>query len=231
MIVTTIYNDKIQSIVLPEKKNGQFEVFCYVGNEKKSISNIEGINDEWVLKSSKMVKVIDGYNNPIKSTILHPSNIYILLNENNEKIYVFTEPVTEDRQVFSKYLIEDECEIFIGRSENNDICYQNKVVSSRHAKIILENKKWSVQDLNSTNGTFVNGIRIAKTDLKLGDVIYVMGLKIVVGKNFIAINNPDGCVRISESLYKYIPQMEEKTEEDYEYELIPEPFFLQITKI
>lgn len=52
-----------------------------------------------------------------------------------------------------------------------------------------------------------------------------MGLKIVVGKNFIAINNPDGCVRISESLYKYIPQMEEKTEEDYEYELIPEPFF------
>lgn len=43
MIVTTIYNDKIQSIVLPEKKNGQFEVFCYVGNEKKSISNIEGI--------------------------------------------------------------------------------------------------------------------------------------------------------------------------------------------
>lgn len=41
MIVTTIYNDKIQSIVLPEKKNGQFEVFCYVGNEKKSISNIE----------------------------------------------------------------------------------------------------------------------------------------------------------------------------------------------
>lgn len=37
-----------------------------------------------------------------------------------------------------------------------------------------------------------------------------MGLKIVVGKNFIAINNPDGCVRISESLYKYIPQMEEK---------------------
>ncbi len=225
MIVTTIYNDKIQSIVLPEKKNGQFEVFCYVGNEKKSISNIEGINDEWVLKSSKMVKVIDGYNNPIKSTILHPSNIYILLNENNEKIYVFTEPVTEDRQVFSKYLIEDGCEIFIGRSENNDICYQNKVVSSRHAKIILENKKWSVQDLNSTNGTFVNGIRIAKTDLKLGDVIYVMGLKIVVGKNFIAINNPDGCVRISESLYKYIPQMEEKTEEDYEYELIPEPFF------
>lgn len=117
---------------------------------KKEYQQYRRNNDEWVLKSSKMVKVIDGYNNPIKSTILHPSNIYILLNENNEKIYVFTEPVTEDRQVFSKYLIEDGCEIFIGRSENNDICYQNKVVSSRHAKIILENKKWSVQDLNST---------------------------------------------------------------------------------
>lgn len=35
MIVTTIYNDKIQSIVLPEKKNGQFEVFAMLVMKKR----------------------------------------------------------------------------------------------------------------------------------------------------------------------------------------------------
>lgn len=84
MIVTTIYNDKIQSIVLPEKRMVSLRFFAMLVM-KKEYQQYRRNNDEWVLKSSKMVKVIDGYNNPIKSTILHPSNIYILLNENNEK--------------------------------------------------------------------------------------------------------------------------------------------------
>lgn len=46
-----------------------------------------------------------------------------------------------------------------------------------------------------------------------------MGLKIVLGKNFIAINNPDNRVKISSKLQKYISQPIDKTSEEQEYKI------------
>lgn len=52
--------------------------------------------------------------------------------------------------------------VTIGRSkENNDIVVNDEKVSRNHLQMILDdNGNYSVQDLNSTNGTFVNGRRI-----------------------------------------------------------------------
>src|SRR5262245_32345080 len=47
------------------------------------------------------------------------------------------------------------------------------MVSRKHAKIITDDKTVSIQDLGSTNGTFVNGEKIRKVDLKDGDRILV----------------------------------------------------------
>lgn len=51
--------------------------------------------------------------------------------------------------------------INIGRSGDNDIVINNSKVSRRHAQIIVhDNGNVFIQDLNTTNGTFVNGMRI-----------------------------------------------------------------------
>lgn len=61
--------------------------------------------------------------------------------------------------------------------------------------------------MGSTNGTYVNGYRVDSLNLVPGDFIYIMGLKIIVGCNFLAINNPDGLLKInSVSLSEYHPQ-------------------------
>ena len=68
--------------------------------------------------------------------------------------------------------IEKEA-ILIGRKEENDIPIDNMAVSGKHAKIIYEGDAYILYDLNSLNGTFVNGAKITKTRLKNNDQIII----------------------------------------------------------
>ncbi len=60
-------------------------------------------------------------------------------------------------------------ETTIGRHDTNDIPIPEQTVTGKHAKIVLENGTLTLVDLGSTNGTFVNGVRIRSHELKSGD--------------------------------------------------------------
>jgi len=64
-------------------------------------------------------------------------------------------------------------EIVIGRSSDLDMVLVEDMVSRKHAKIITDDHGVSIQDLGSTNGTFVNGEKITKRGLRHGDTILV----------------------------------------------------------
>lgn len=64
-------------------------------------------------------------------------------------------------------------EIVIGRSSDLDMVLVEDMVSRRHAKIATTNGEITIQDLGSTNGTFVNGEKVSKTSLREGDRILV----------------------------------------------------------
>jgi FOG: FHA domain len=64
-------------------------------------------------------------------------------------------------------------EIVIGRSSDLDMVLVEDMVSRKHAKISVSDDQIIIQDLGSTNGTFVNGERIKKTRLRENDRILV----------------------------------------------------------
>ncbi len=225
MIVTTISKSHINSISLPEKIKGQFWLYETLDNSDERLVNIEGVSDEWIMKSTRQVKILDSHNNALKNTAISPQSIYVLEKPDDEKVFVFTEPITEDRQIFIKYLVKDDMDLTIGRTEQNDVYYPNKVVSSKHATLSYRGGKWFIQDTNSANGTFVNGTRATKMELNIGDTIFIMGLKIVIGKNIIAFNNPDGQVQISSKLKKFVNQLVKFINENDEYELADKEYF------
>ncbi len=64
-------------------------------------------------------------------------------------------------------------EIIIGRSSDLDMVLVEDMVSRKHAKISTTGPQIIIQDLGSTNGTFVNGEKIKKIRLKEGDRILI----------------------------------------------------------
>ncbi len=61
----------------------------------------------------------------------------------------------------------------LGRRPYNDIVLDHRTVSGEHAMITLSGDSAAVQDLGSTNGTFVNGRPIRKQALEHDDLIEI----------------------------------------------------------
>jgi len=77
-----------------------------------------------------------------------------------------------------EYLIS-EAERYVGRDPSNDIVMDDDQVSARHMKIVCVEGEFQVEDLGTTNGTYLNGTRIlgpAKLKnedlLKIGTTIF-----------------------------------------------------------
>ena len=75
----------------------------------------------------------------------------------------------------------DKKEVTIGREPETDIQIDNISVSRVHAKIIEGPNYYLLEDLDSTNGTFVNGKRINKKYIKADD-------EITIGKHTLMID-------------------------------------------
>ncbi len=76
-------------------------------------------------------------------------------------------------------------EMVIGRSDTANIRVDEENVSRHHAKITRSKKEYFIEDLKSTNGTFVNTKKIEKTSLKEGDLVLIGNtiLKYISGSN------------------------------------------------
>lgn len=75
-------------------------------------------------------------------------------------------------------------ELVIGRSSELDMVLAEDMVSRKHAKITTTGGQCVIQDLGSTNGTFVNGEKVKKHRLKEGD-------RILIGTSIIKVINQD----------------------------------------
>jgi hypothetical protein len=72
----------------------------------------------------------------------------------------------------------------IGRTAGNDLILPDPTVSRYHARLAFHNGQWFLEDLKSSNGTFVNGVRINRPaplmdgdELRMGDEL--MGFALV----------------------------------------------------
>ena len=70
-------------------------------------------------------------------------------------------------------------EISIGRDISNDFVINDAEVSRKHATLTLEGDRYKIEDLNSTNGTYIDGRRL------IGPHVLAIGEIIMFGDNVV----------------------------------------------
>lgn len=60
-------------------------------------------------------------------------------------------------------------ELLVGRHHACDVVLSESSVSRQHARLVFRDGAWVLQDLESTNGTIVNGVRVGRCALRPGD--------------------------------------------------------------
>ncbi len=88
----------------------------------------------------------------------------------------------------------DKDEITIGRLKSSDIHINNPAVSKQHARIIKKQDNYLIEDLKSTNGIYLNTVRIISRYLKDGDIINIGIHTLVVN---IKTGNDENSIRSS----------------------------------
>jgi predicted component of type VI protein secretion system len=89
--------------------------------------------------------------------------------------------------------------IVVGRSLTNDLVIEDNTISRHHFKIYRQNDNFFIEDLNSTNGTYLNGTRVKNSVLKNGDSISISYYTIDV--KIINILMPSACLLVLKNPY------------------------------
>jgi pSer/pThr/pTyr-binding forkhead associated (FHA) protein len=92
-----------------------------------------------------------------------------------------------------EFPLEEQREIIVGRSSDLDMVLVEEMVSRRHARIQLVGGSVNIDDLGSTNGTFVNGERVTHAELQEGD-------RVLIGSNILKVVSTDGSMPLGEPM-------------------------------
>ena len=221
MLVSLIKKERIYSVTLPLNVDGTYWVSDRDknGNERKLVS-IEEKNGQWVLKSNNDNKVIEE-DRIINEVVLSNYSFHYIQIEKEEIALLYCCPVYDENNI--QIEVKSACEILIGKSQLCRIIFNLPTVSEEHAKLTFNNGSWTITDLNSKFGTYVNNERVIGTKkLDHGDVIFITGLKIIVLGNYIITNNPFDRAKYSGdvfTLYNKPKVAIEPTDEDKNNEL------------
>lgn len=154
-------------------------------------------------------------NVPIKKSelLLYSNSLYVAYI--GKRIFsLYLEDASNISKMFHPYYLEKNRDIFIGREPACDIQYRNRFVSREHAILKYVGDKLIITDRNSANGVYVNGKRVQTAELHLSDIVHILGLCIIVGAGFIAVNKADKCGIMSQRVIplqkknniSYLPQ-------------------------
>ena len=85
-----------------------------------------------------------------------------------------------DRQTQSPLKVLRQGYLTIGRAPDNDLIINDPTISSHHARIYTYLTVSYIEDLDSTNGTYVDGKRVKKHVLRPGNVISLGGHELIL---------------------------------------------------
>ena len=200
MQVVLIGENELYKITLPKIIEG---IYWITDNQGKKIVNIEALDGHWSIKTDNNLtivnpeninirdnkfSIIEGFQIIKKQELLEEYKTYGIASNLNNRIYLlFCMPVCDSS--FINLRLKNTNEIFIGRDKTNAIFLKSKFASQYHSKLIFNENGWRLE--NKGFGTYINNQPLKQKiyNIKNGDIIFILGLKIIILGKSIFINN------------------------------------------
>ena len=190
--------EKLSELWLPETAEGYF---CFSNQYSHQFVSITVKNNKWVAvcKNSAYFANVSLGNN-FEIDLMDDQLLEVDYKDNNYWLYV--EEICKEDRVFRNYSLDDNTEITIGNDVHNDICYRSSYGSNIYVSIKRVGRKFYISDMSKKSGVFVNGLKTIGTELKTGDIVSLLGLKIIIGPEVLSVNNPRERVAINHGKLK-----------------------------
>lgn len=172
--------------VYSKKSKGRFWLVIHEEERIKKLIEIIERQDNWYFKSNEKCKFVKADDE--KKTV--QINKMYTIRYMQELLLLHVYEFHQQQYLFQLWRIEEKA-FLIGRGQKCQICYNQAFVSHHHALLEKEGGTWKVKDLQSKNGVYVNRKRIQHQQLKIGDVIDILRLRIVVLPKGFLINELD----------------------------------------
>lgn len=129
--------------------------------------------EKTILTNSKNLNIFDREKNALGTTQEIPRKTFV--GRIPTMHHAFLEIMDEEKR---RIKLGEE-EVVIGRTSDCDIQIMANNVSRRHARISYSNEEYKIEDLGSTNGIYVNGVKVERCVLRKHDVLEIGGVKIL----------------------------------------------------
>ena len=203
MTITVLRQKDFFNFVLPEKGSGQYQILMDDGEPAATIRSVGG---QCVVSLAPEYSFLNTAADKTSMEVTEGTTVAIQSDLSKKHIYIMFEASEKGKSIYSKYFISQDGKYEIGRAPSSDVVYPSQWVSSMHATLTVDETGVWIEDHNTPNGTYVNGNKIhGKQSIFDGDLIYIVGLKIIYANHILAINQPVG-LKVSSRLRKVAVQ-------------------------
>lgn len=204
--------EQIITFTLPIKIIGNFWM---TDSDNNNIVNICDKDGKWVISGSENT-IIDSGNIENDEMYLIPKKYYVI-ERNNKKHALYAD--TLDDETYSAYVVDNERTIKIGKSITNEISVNIPYFLDLHISITYKDNKWIITKAEGAQ-VYLNDQIIKKPEVvaKNGDVINIYGLRVVLSKGLIFVNNLLNLTTINSLSKKSIVATDKITDEEIKNE-------------
>lgn len=191
-IVLSVYSQKaFKEFLLPAINNADYTITFqgeYFQIEEDIQLNMDVMGDFWSIKESARYK-LTCQEKPYQGQRLRNGDVFKLITEKKEELYIFVEEVESSFHAYTKYQLKDIFDITIGSGAENDIAYNCRgMVSRKHAQIVKTGEGYKIINY-SKNGIYLDSRRVEKEYLlEFGMYINIIGLHMVFLGDMLAVD-------------------------------------------
>lgn len=171
-------------------------------NAKHIIFQLKG--NKWRIKCLGNTYISNGL---VEEKDIALGDAYLIKATHNVAIVVYSNEKTIEKSIE----LTNTDSVNIGRNADNTVQFLNNRISGNHSKIYCRDGKYIIEDLNSTNGTYLNSKKIKKAVLENKDVISVGIYDIIYSNNTLIIKNATNDISLN------ISEVQEPENKEYPY--------------